>query len=353
VSSGEPLLSVRELSTRFDPGPHVARLDAVDGVSFDVPRRAILGLVGDSGSGKSLTALSILRLLPPGAHTVSGQVLFQGRNLLEASEAELRSVRGRGIAMIFQEPALALSAVHTVGWQLGLALRAGGQLVGSGRRESSSRALARELLQRVELPEPDRLLELYPHQLSAGMRRRVMIALALACRPRLLIADEPTTGLDAPIQAQILDLLLRLVRDGAAQDDGDRSVLLITHDLCVAAEVASEIVVLYAGQVVEAGPTRSVLTNPQHPYTASLLRNIPDPRVPTSEEARADVLASGVRSGERYRADICRFAAHCPVRRRDPERFVRCTAEGPLLAPPDARHRARCFYPRLNGPESE
>ena len=336
MDSAEPLLSVRQLSTRFE-----ATAAGLDGVSFDVPRGTIVGLVGDSGSGKSLTALSILGLLPPGAECVAGQVLFQGRDLLAASEAERRAVRGRGIAMIFQEPATALSAVHTVGWQLAIALRAGGELGPIGWLQNlrrASRVPARELLARVELPEPDRLLDLYPHQLSAGMRRRVMIAMALACRPALLIADEPTTGLDAPIQAQILDLLTRL-----AHSEG-RSVLFITHDLCVAAEVASEVVVLYGGQVVEAGPIRSVLGGPQHPYTIGLLANIPGFGSAGASPALAGTSASGAAS-ERG----CRYAEHCPKWRSDPQRFVRCAEERPLLEPAGARHRSRCFYPQLAG----
>jgi peptide/nickel transport system ATP-binding protein len=341
VDPAEPLLRVRQLSTRFEQGQ--AGLDAV---SFDVPRGTIVGLVGDSGSGKSLTALSILGLLPPGARVVGGQVLFDGRDLLRASELERRAVRGRGIAMIFQEPVTALSPVHSVGWQLAMALRAGGQLRPLGLLESmrrAGRAAALELLARVELPEPERLLGLYPHQLSAGMRRRVMIAMALACRPALLIADEPTTGLDAPIQAQILDLLGRMARTpSTAGASPGCSVIFITHDLCVAAEVASEIVVLYAGQVVEAGPTRSVLGRPQHPYTIGLLQNIPGHGAPhpPSQRGRSAAPDHG-----------CRFAEHCPQRRSDPGRFPRCSEESPLLEPSEARHRSRCFYPRLSDAE--
>ncbi|MEY4548110.1 MAG: hypothetical protein RL685_4305 [Pseudomonadota bacterium] len=348
MEPAEPLLSVRQLSTRFAGAARAA----LDEVTFDVPRGSIVGLVGDSGSGKSLTALSIASLLPHDAHVAGGQVWFQGRDLLQASERELALVRGRGIGMIFQEPASALSAVHTVGWQLALALRAGGQLGKLGPLQSlrrAGRARARELLRRVELPDPEALLELYPHQLSAGMRRRVMIALALASQPALLIADEPTTGLDAPIQAQILDLFLRLV-----QSEG-RSMLFITHDLCVAAEIASEIVVLYAGQVVEAGPARNVLGRPQHPYTLNLLENIPGhgssrwqgravlPDAASADKTRA-ASASVTGAG-------CRFAEHCPQRARDPQRFVRCADESPQLEPAAARHRSRCFYPRLDGEE--
>lgn len=346
MEPGEPLLSVRGLSARFA----AAARPALDDVTFDVPAGSIVGLVGDSGSGKSLTALSIAGLLPEGAQITGGQALFQGRDVLQASARELALIRGRGIGMIFQESS-ALSAVHTVGWQLGLALRAAGRvsparLLQRLRRvpgtHAASRAHARELLAQVELPDPEALLELYPHQLSAGMRRRVMIALALAAQPALLIADEPTTGLDAPIQAQLLDLFTRL-----AQSEG-RGVLFITHDLCVAAEISREIVVLYAGQVVEAGPTRSVLARPQHPYTLSLLENIPG-HGSSHWQARG---ASGAPVAPPLSPGVagCAFAGHCPQHLRDPAQFVRCAAERPLLEPPAARHRSRCFYPRLDGP---
>ena len=360
--ANEPLLCVRQLSTCFEDlaagdtaaaRTAAAQTAALDAISFDIPYGSIVALVGDSGSGKSLTALSILGLLPPAARVTGGQVLFQGRDLLAAGEAERRTQRGRGIGMIFQEPATALSPVHSVGWQLALALRTGGKLgpIGALQRTSQvGRAPARELLARVELPEPERLLDLYPHQLSAGMRRRVMIALALAQGPALLIADEPTTGLDAPIQAQILELLSRLVSEPRASESTRPSVLFITHDLCVAAEVASEIVVLYAGQVVEAGPVRSVLGRPQHPYTIGLLEHIPghgfgsppSSSRPAPRLSRGSSLRAGTEPG-------CRFADRCPQRLSDPERYPRCASESPQLEPAGARHRSRCFYPRLAG----
>lgn len=365
--ANEPLLSVRQLSTCFEDladrdgaaRETAARETAaqetpgLDAVSFDIARGSIVALVGDSGSGKSLTALSILGLLPSTARVTGGQVLFQGRDLLAAGEAERRTLRGRGIGMIFQEPATALSPVHSVGWQLALALRTGGKLgtIGALQRTSRvGRGPARELLARVELPEPERLLDLYPHQLSAGMRRRVMIALALAQNPALLIADEPTTGLDAPIQAQILDLLSRLVSEPRAGESTQAGVLFITHDLCVAAEVASEIVVLYSGQVVEAGPVRSVLGRPQHPYTIGLLEHIPghgfasppNSSRPGPKLARGPSSRAGAEPG-------CRFADRCPLRQSDPERYLRCAVESPQLEPQGARHRSRCFYPRLAG----
>src|SRR5690349_20945647 len=210
MSAAEPILSVRHLVTGFvSGGRELPACHGVDDVSFDVRPGRVLAMVGQCGSGKSLTALSILRLLPPEARLLGGQVLFEGRDLVPLSEAEMRRVRGRDIAMIFQEPATALSPVHSVGWQLGTALAASGRVQRRPFRLDSwkLRALACELLAKVELPEPERILASFPHQLSAGMRRRVLIAMALSRRPRLLIADEPTTGLDATVQAQIIDLL--------------------------------------------------------------------------------------------------------------------------------------------------
>jgi oligopeptide/dipeptide ABC transporter ATP-binding protein len=341
MSATELVLSVRHLAVGFVASDEQGEpCTVVDDVSFDVARRRVLALVGQCGSGKSVTALSVLRLLPPEARVLGGQITFAGRDLLALPEAEMRAVRGRGIAMIFQEPATALSPVHTVGWQLATALAATGRVQTGlfGRSSRAARARAGELLARVELPEPERILDTFPHQLSAGMRRRVLIALALAGSPELLIADEPTTGLDATIQAQILELLARLTRES------DMSTLLITHDLSAVAELASDVVVMYAGQVVEAAPVQSLFERPQHPYTRLLL-----------EGARK--LASAER-GARQRVRIepyqppagsgCRFIEGCPDRAGAPERFPRCALELPELEPPGARHRSRCFYPRLH-----
>ena len=269
--SAEFVLSVRHLVTGVasDERPGPARV-LVDDVSFDVARGRVLALVGQCGSGKSLTALSILRLLPPEVRLLGGQVLFGGRDLAALTEPELRRVRGRGIAMVFQEPATALSPVHTIGWQLGAALAATRRLATSwfGLGSHAARARALELLSKVELPEPERILDSFPHQLSAGMRRRVLIALALAGQPQLLIADEPTTGLDPTIQAQILDLLGRLAQHDAM------SLLRITHDLSAVAELASDVIVMVAGRVVEAAPVQSLFERPHHPYTRRLLDDV-------------------------------------------------------------------------------
>jgi oligopeptide/dipeptide ABC transporter ATP-binding protein len=340
MSAAEAILSVRHLVTGFGSDADDHRV--IDDVSFDVARGRVLAIIGQCGSGKSLTALSIMRLLPPEARVCGGQVYFAGQDLMSLGEAEMRRVRGRGIAMVFQEPATALSPVHTVGWQLATALSATGRVARAGFFASRSRVRqrSRELLAKVELPEPDLILDTYPHQLSAGMRRRVLIALALSGEPDLLIADEPTTGLDATIQAQILELIGRLTRDEG------KSALLITHDLSAVAELASDVVVMYAGQVVEAAPVAELFARPEHPYTRSLLAD-------SERLARVspDTLAGtgrGLRSVEPRATLGCRFAESCPERASAPERFPRCTLEAPTLEPESARHRSRCFYPKLD-----
>lgn len=342
MSAAEPILSVRHLVTGFvSDGRHPPASHGVDDVSFDVRPGRVLAMVGQCGSGKSLTALSILRLLPPEARLLGGQVLFEGRDLVSLSEAEMRRVRGRGIAMIFQEPATALSPVHSVGWQLGAALVAGGRAQRGplGLDSRKVRALASELLGKVELPEPERISKSFPHQLSAGMRRRVLIAMALSQQPRLLIADEPTTGLDATVQAQIIDLIGRIARD-------DRmSVLLITHDLSAVAQLASDVVVMYAGHVVEAAPVQSLFEEPQHPYTRLLLESSRQLASTTRWRAAPGV---ALRPREPNPASTCRFAEGCPERGAAPELFPRCTLEQPTLEPEGARHRSRCFYPALD-----
>jgi peptide/nickel transport system ATP-binding protein len=346
MGAREPLLSVQHLVTRFvsDNAP-AESTPCVDGVSFELERGRVLGLIGKSGSGKSLTALSILRLLPPRARLFAGRIVFEGRDLLSLSDSTMRRIRGRRISMIFQEPATALSPVHRVGWQLGTALAATGQLEGGlFGRTRRGRARAAELLARVELPEPERILDTYPHQLSAGMRRRVLIALALAGKPSLLIADEPTTGLDATIQSQILALLARLT-----QEDG-LSTLLITHDLSAVAELAHDVAVMYAGQVIETAPVHTLFERPQHPYTRALLdgaRRVAALRAPN--ETRQPPSDGGPHAPEAGTA--CRFSESCPQRLANTERFPRCSSEAPELGPVGARHQSRCFYPKLDDAE--
>ncbi len=259
----EPLLEVRGLKTRFSL--EEGSVLAVDDVSFSIPPGGTLGVVGESGCGKSVTALSVMRLVPdPPGKVVGGEIRFKGRELLALPEEEMRRIRGNQISMIFQEPMTSLNPVYTVGEQIGETVRLHQKL---DRKRAKERAV--EMLRQVGIPAPEQRVEAYPHQLSGGMRQRVMIAMALACNPELLIADEPTTALDVTIQAQILELLKRL------QAERGMAVMLITHDLGVVAESCDAVVVMYAGRVVEQAPVRALFRRPAHPYTAGLLRSIP------------------------------------------------------------------------------
>jgi oligopeptide/dipeptide ABC transporter ATP-binding protein len=256
------LLEVKDLKTHFPTREGLVR--AVDGVSFYLDRGELLGLVGESGCGKSITALSIMRLIAPPGRIVNGEILFEERDLLKFSNAEIRSVRGNDVAMIFQDPMTSLNPVFTVGEQIAEALRLHRHLSHKDAREAAVAAM-----REVSIPDPELRANDYPHQLSGGMRQRVMIAMALACDPKLLIADEPTTALDVTIQAQILELLdhLRKTRELA--------VLLITHDLGVVAEVADRVAVMYTGKIVEESPVDELFARPKHPYTEGLLRSVP------------------------------------------------------------------------------
>ena len=257
-----PLLDVQDLTVVFD-GSRTS-VTAVDHVSFQLAAGETLGLVGESGSGKSVTAFSILRLVQPPGRIVSGRVMFEGRDLLALSEPDMRKVRGARISLIFQEPMTALNPVMRVGDQIAEALTVHGI---ADAREARARAI--ELLDAVRITEPARRVRDYPHQLSGGMRQRVMIAIALACRPPLIIADEPTTALDVTIQAQVLELLREL------KERFHLALLLITHDFGVIAEMADRVAVMYKGQVVETGPVRQILREPAHAYTRSLLAAVP------------------------------------------------------------------------------
>ncbi|MEN9419668.1 MAG: hypothetical protein RI988_3289 [Pseudomonadota bacterium] len=258
------LLAVEDLTIRFRDGPR-HELEVTSGVSFTVQRGERVGIVGESGCGKTVTGLSLMGLLPAHTARVSGRVLFEGRDLLPLSRAERRRVCGPGMGMIFQEPMSALDPVFTVGEQIIETLLAHRTM---SRAEARERAV--EALARVGIPLPERRFHEYPHSLSGGMRQRVMIAIALACEPRLLIADEPTTALDVTIQAQIIDLLLSL------SEDTGTALLFITHDLGVVAEVATRVLTMYAGQVVEDAPIEAAFVRPRHPYTAGLMGSLPD-----------------------------------------------------------------------------
>ena len=328
-----PLLTVRDLVIRFH-GEGVAPVRAVDGVSFEVEPAECVGLVGESGCGKSVTALSTMRLLPsPPAEIAEGEVVLDGKNLLAIPERQMRAVRGKELAMVFQEPMTSLNPVYTVGAQIIEAIR-----LHEPVSRSEARARAQELLAQVGIPSPATNLNAYPHQLSGGMRQRVMIAMALSCKPKVLLADEPTTALDVTIQAQILDLL------DALRAQLGMGVVLITHDLAIVAQYTQRVVVMYAGRVVERGPTREVFAQPLHPYTRGLLRSLPGrtkvaPRapLPTIEGMVPDLrnLPPGCPFSDRceHVIDACREAVP-PLEPRE-ERAVRCVrakeiAEGTL-----------------------
>ncbi len=259
----EPLLRIEGLQTIFRTRRGVAR--AVDGVDLSLERGETLGIVGESGCGKSVTALSILRLVPrPQGHIASGRILFDGRDLLRLPEAEIRKIRGNEISMIFQEPMTSLNPVYPVGFQIEEVLVRHRRLA-----KAQARRTAVEMLALVGIPDPESRVGDYPHQLSGGMRQRLMIAMALSCRPRILIADEPTTALDVTIQAQILDLIRRL------KEEIGMAMLLITHDLAVVAETCDRVVVMYAGRAVEEAAVSDLFRNPKHPYTVGLFRSLP------------------------------------------------------------------------------
>ncbi len=317
--SVSPLLDVQHLTTVFDVAGRALR--AVDDVSFEVRKGETLGLVGESGSGKSLTAYSILRLVQPPGRIASGRVLFQGRDLLALPEREMRKVRGAGIALIFQEPMTALNPVFTVGDQIAEAMLVHGLAT---RAEAKRRAV--ELLDAVRVAEPDRRVRDYPHQLSGGMRQRVLIAMAIACRPSLVIADEPTTALDVTIQAQILDLLREM------REAFDLSMLLISHDLGIIAGSADRIAVMYAGRLVEQGPVRDVFRSPAHPYTKALLASIPSGA--TGRRLKA-IEGSVPPLTELPRG--CAFAPRCP------DALPQCQLEPPPIADIGPGRVVRCF----------
>ncbi|HKP45575.1 MAG TPA: ABC transporter ATP-binding protein [Pyrinomonadaceae bacterium] len=302
------LLEVKDLQTQFQTRAGLVR--AVDGVSFHIDRGELLGLVGESGCGKSITALSVMRLVAPPGKIVAGEILFDGKNLLKLSDGEMRAIRGDDIAMIFQDPMTSLNPVFTVGEQIAEALRLHRKLSRKAARDA-----AIEAMREVSIPDPGRRFSDYPHQLSGGMRQRVMIAMALACDPKLLIADEPTTALDVTIQAQILELLNEL------RKHRELAVLLITHDLGVVAEVADRVAVMYTGRIVEEAPVAELFARPRHPYTEGLLRSVP--KLTAASVAKAEKLETieGTVPSPTDLPPGCHFAPRCPYR------MPRCTAE--------------------------
>jgi peptide/nickel transport system ATP-binding protein len=316
------LLSVRELVTEFSTDEGTVR--AVDGVSFDLPTGGTLGIVGESGCGKSVTALSIMGLLPqPNGRIASGEVVYEGENLAMASEVRCQAIRGAEVSMIFQEPMTALNPVHTIGRQLT-------EVVALHTNQSAAEQIstATDMLARVGIPEPAIRMTEYPHQLSGGMRQRVVIAIALICQPNLVIADEPTTALDVTIQAQILELIRTL------QNDTGMAMIMITHDLGVIAETCEQVVVMYAGQVVEQGTVFDIFDSPKHPYTRGLLASIPtldnQPKTPLE-------IIPGMVPSLHELPKACRFANRCTFAE------ARCEIEAPPIEVLSSSHQVRCL----------
>ncbi|WP_062048320.1 ABC transporter ATP-binding protein [Bacillus sp. JCM 19034] len=295
MSGNKAIIEVKDLQTSFFTSE--LEVKAVDGVTFSVPKGKTLGIVGESGSGKSITSLSILRLIQEPGKVVGGEVIFNGEDLLKKTEAEMRKIRGNEISMIFQEPMTSLNPVYTVGQQIGEAFQIHEKL---GKKEAIKRSI--EMLKLVGIPSPEKRVHQYPFELSGGMRQRVMIAMALACNPQLLIADEPTTALDVTIQAQILELMKDL------QDRLGMSIIMITHDLGVVAETCDYVAVMYCGKVVEYASVKDLFNNPKHPYTVGLLNSLP--RHDEDVEGELEVIRGSVPSP----ADMpkgCRFAPRC------------------------------------------
>jgi len=328
VIVGSELLRAEQLRTQFMTNDGAVR--AVDGVDLTITRGRTLGVVGESGCGKSVTALTILRLLPRTGRVVGGRILFGDQDLLKVPEYVMRRIRGGEISMIFQEPMTSLNPVFTVGYQVREAIN---EHLGLPDKEAHERVI--EFFKLVGIPAPERRVHDYPHQLSGGMRQRVMIAMALSCNPKLLIADEPTTALDVTIQAQILELM------GELRERHDMGIMLITHDLGVIAEMADEVVVMYAGKVVERGTVEQIFDDPQHPYTQGLLASIPGRKT----RGRRLSVIKGTVPHPLNRPPGCTFAPRCP------RAFERCPTAFPALIDHGATgHEVACY---LYGDEAE
>jgi len=322
----EPILQIKDLKVSFQSGKKFVA--AVDGISFDLKEGEILGIVGESGSGKSVTSLATMGLIPsPPGKIENGEIKFEGKDLTSLSEKEWRKIRGNQISMIFQEPMTSLNPLFTVGNQLLEAILLHTDL---SKREAIVRCI--ELLKLVGIPRAEGILKEYPHQLSGGMRQRVMIAMAMACNPRMLIADEPTTALDVTIQAQILALMKNLNKKT------NTSIIFITHDLGVVAEVCERVIVMYSGQIVEQGDVRTILKDPKHPYTKGLLKSVPDLR--GKKDRLYSIPGSVPAPGTVHKG--CRFAARCS------EAFGKCKVESPELFKSEKDgHEVRCFLHSL------
>ena len=316
------LLEISNLTTHFFTQDGVVK--AVDGISYELEEGEVLGVVGESGCGKSVHALSIMRLVPsPPGRTVAGEVLFDGEDLLTMDDAEMRNIRGNRIAMVFQEPMTSLNPVLTIGRQLTETLELHQKM-----NKHQARERAAELLQTVGIPDAAQRLVDYPHQFSGGMRQRVMIAMALSCNPKLIIADEPTTALDVTIQAQILELMQDLARDFGT------AMIIITHNLGVVARYADNVNVMYAGKIIETGSSQEIYHNPKHPYTLALLNSVP--RLDASERIRLDVI-EGLPPDLVNLAEGCAFAPRCKYV------YDRCIDETPMLEDALPGHTTACW----------
>ncbi len=324
-----PLLEIKNLQTHYF-GPKKRIVRAVDGVDMAIAPDEVVGLVGESGCGKSATGLSILRLTPPPGRIVNGVINFGGIDIARASEEEVRQIRGKEIAMVFQDPMTSLNPSYSVRWQIAEAINAHQKV---NRPQVDERVLT--LLKSVGIGAPEERIREYPHRLSGGMRQRVMIAMALSCHPRLLIADEPTTALDVTVQAQILDLLRDL------QKEYHTSILLISHDLGIVSELAQRVAVMYAGQIVEEAPTGALFARPAHPYTRLLLESIPARHEP---KARLQVIPGRVPDMVVLPTG-CRFHPRCPSTRKE------CQRMAPELTVVGEDHRVRCFH--VGGPHKD
>ncbi|MBY9081301.1 ABC transporter ATP-binding protein [Paenibacillus sp. HN-1] len=317
----QPILKIENLHTHFFT--EKGEVPAVDGVDLHINPGEVLGVVGESGCGKSVTSLSVLKLVPnPPGRIVDGRILFKGQDIVPMKEREMRKIRGNAVSMIFQEPMTSLNPLFTVGQQIIETVR-----LHQGVSKKEAREHAVDMLRKVGIPRPESIIEEYPHQLSGGMRQRVMIAMSISCNPELLIADEPTTALDVTIQAQILDLIRRL------NEEQGTAVMMITHDLGVVAEMCHRVAVMYAGKVVEEGPVRDIFKNPLHPYTQGLIASVP--RMDETRErlysipGNVPILSTAMQG--------CRFAPRCP------HVLDVCRRSLPELTLQDDRHSSRCW----------
>ncbi|HEY4551763.1 MAG TPA: ABC transporter ATP-binding protein [Bacillaceae bacterium] len=316
----EPVLRVEGLKTSFSTDS--GEIPVVRGIDFAIRQKEILGIVGESGCGKSITSLSIMRLLPEPLARIEGNIYFKGENLIKLPERQMCHIRGNDIAMIFQEPMTSLNPVFTIGDQLTEAVRIHNKTT---KRKAADKAV--KILEEVGLPRAKQIMKEYPHQLSGGMRQRVMIAMAMICEPELLIADEPTTALDVTIQAQILELMRKL------NNEKGTSIMLITHDLGVVAEMCERVLVMYAGKIVEEAPVLSLFQDPKHPYTAGLLKSVPDLR---SRKERLYSIPGNVPRPGTIKTG-CEFAPRCP------HAFERCLENAPELLPVTKEQKVRCW----------